>query len=56
MTNNELYDTKYVWHCKNRHTKSCSMKYFKCRGTECNDWCGSKDCYAKTSTKEKKCS
>lgn len=55
MNTKEVYDTKYVWHCDKRHSEVC-RKHFKCRGTECVDWNGSKNSYAKTPTKEKKCS
>jgi hypothetical protein len=35
---NPLYDTKLVWHCRNRHTKICKEKHKFCNGDRCRDY------------------
>lgn len=35
---NQEYDTKYVWHCKNRHTAVCRKYHNYCRGDRCRNY------------------
>jgi hypothetical protein len=37
MTDQELRDTKYVWHCNCRKTSACN-DFYRCRGSECRNY------------------
>lgn len=36
-TEEELRDTKYVWHCSMRRTSACK-DFFRCRGNNCKNY------------------
>ena len=32
------FDTKYVWHCSNRHKEVCKINHNYCRGDSCKHY------------------
>jgi len=35
---NKYFDTKYVWHCDNRHKPICTINHYICRGDKCKHY------------------
>lgn len=45
MNEQELRDTRYVWHCRNRRTNNCPQSCYYCKGTSCKSYIPNKGSY-----------